>query len=86
MRKELYAIYDKAAETFTDPAPFINEALAKRAFSDLIAGDGVYNAHPDDFDFYLVGYYDVRNGCMLSFDDVILPKLICRGTDYVEIR
>ena len=85
MRKELYAIFDKAAETFTDPAPFINEALAKRAFSDLVAGDGVYNAHPHDFDFYLVGYYDVRNGRMLSFDDVILPKLICRGTDYAEL-
>lgn len=86
MKKELYAIYDKAAETFTDPAPFINEALAKRAFSDLISGDGVYHAHPDDFDFYLIGYYDVRSGCMLSFDDVILPKLICRGTDYAEFR
>lgn len=86
MRKELYAIYDKVAESFTDPAGFQNEALAKRSFGDLIAGDGVYNAHPDDFDFYLVGYYDVRNGCMLSYDDIILPKLICRGTDYVEIR
>ncbi len=86
MRKELYAIYDKAAQFFTDPAPFINEALAKRAFADLVSGDGVHHSHPDDFDFYLVGYYDSSNGCMLSFDDVIVPKLICRGTDYVDIR
>lgn len=84
MTKGLYAIYDKAAETFTDPAPFLNEAMAKRAFSDLVAGDGVHHAHPDDFSFYLVGYYDDHNGCFVSFDDVILPRLVARGTDYVK--
>lgn len=86
MTKELYSIYDKVSQTFSDPAPFVNEAVAKRSFGDLISNDAFYNAHPDDFDFYLVGFYDVRNGCMLSYDDIILPKLICRGTDYVDIR
>lgn len=62
--KEMYAIRDIKSNTFT--APFIAGTAdeARRIFGDMcyFGGDNLIARHPEDYQLYHLGYYDISSG------------------------
>lgn len=73
MIKHIIAIYDRKAETYSDPKTFTTSAVAIRAFIDLMNPDqesNQYSLHPNDYALVAVG----------TFNDVS-AKIVCTGKE-----
>lgn len=79
MKRQVIAIYDRAADAFGQPA-FV-EAIGKgiRMFQDEVnrnqPDNQVFN-HPDDFDLFHLGEYDDNTG---QFTNLAEPKQLAIG-------
>ena len=63
MTKQVFAVYDKAAEAYTAPFVVHGEGLAVRMFQDLCRQDGHdFNRHPDDYTLFKIGVFDDSTG------------------------
>lgn len=81
-KKQLYAIYDKKTETWSNPFVHITRLEAIRSFTDAVNKQNEQSliyAHPEDFDLWLIGEYN-------EVDGVIDPKKdhIGNGLDYKQ--
>lgn len=79
MKREVIAVFDRAADAFAQPL-FVN-ALGQgiRMFQDEInraAQDNPMHHHADDFDLYHLGTWDDSQG---KFDNLHEPKQIAIG-------
>lgn len=74
MKIRLYAIRDKKAGVYNTPVPFDNDAVAIRAFGDLIERDknNIISVHPSDFSLCLVGEFDRETGDICPLDTVVV--------------
>lgn len=59
----LVSIRDRAIEAFQPIGNVRAEGEAIRVFMDMVADKNTpQGKHPDDYDIYLVGYFDDQNG------------------------
>lgn len=56
----LFCIYDKVAQTYGTPTPFVNRPAAQRWFRHVITSNEL--AEPTDFELYEVASFDVSSG------------------------
>jgi hypothetical protein len=86
MIKNMYAILDIKAETYTDPMPDHTDGLAIRKFKDEAKrADSMLNKHPEDYKLYNIGYYDTANGKLHTNDfPVLISELSTRDTQNGE--
>jgi len=61
---QIFATYDRAAESFMNPFVVPHSGVAIRGFTDAInsSGDSDISKHPDDFDLYYIGDFDASTG------------------------
>lgn len=64
MSKLIYAIRDKKMELYNSPVLFDNDAVAIRAFGDLVTrdADSMIHAHPSDFSLVRLGSINLETG------------------------
>lgn len=80
--KQLYSCYDKKANTWVNPLVHTSRPEAIRAFTQIINEENenslIYR-YPEDYDFWLIGYWDDVNG-------IVIPDkvLIGNGLDFKE--
>lgn len=91
MKYLLISIKDRAVDAFQPIASVRAHGEALRAFQDLITQNERYKAHPDDYDLYLVGYFDdqtgeVYTGTVHDDPDTELPKKIADGKMIRELN
>ncbi len=80
MKIDLYAIRDKVANSYHNPMTFPNAGSAARSFADELnraSADNMLYAHPDDFDMWLIGFYDNETG---KIDPMENPQLVFQGS------
>lgn len=59
----MYSIYDIKAELYNAPFSMARDALAARAFADLVSDSRTtIGAHPDDYKLVYVGQFDDETG------------------------
>ena len=74
----VFAIRDRATDSFGNPVFTLSPGQAIRSFSDEInrsAPDNPYYAHPDDYDLYALGHFDTSSGKFVTED----PQQIAIG-------
>lgn len=75
----MLAIKDRAVDAFGRPIFFPAVGAAVRAFQDemnRVAPDNTMNAHPDDYDLYLLGTFEDATG---HFEVEAIPKQVAIG-------
>ena len=79
MKYILIAVRDRAVDAFQPINCVRAEGEAIRGFQDAVndPNNRQLNQHPEDFDLYVVGYFDDQTGTLLA----ITPERIMRGTD-----
>lgn len=84
MKRKLYAIRDEKAALFNPPCVFDNDAVATRAFGDLVTKDRdtVISNHAVDFALYYLGEIDVETGAISAVDGGVV--CLCRGSDFIK--
>ena len=83
MQKLLVSVKDLKAGTWSVPAAADNIACACRMFGDLVKdGRTLVGQHPEDFELYIVGDFDLSTGELGADKDV--PKRIAVGRDFVK--
>ena len=83
MNKRLYSIRDLKAQTFTPPTIQDNDAVAIRAFGDLVTKDkeSLLGTHPADFALCFVGEFDILTGILTPAVNGFVQLSI--GSDYL---
>ena len=77
---ELYCTYDKVAQRFEAPAPFISRPVAIRAFKNVIDNESSFTGiNYRDFDLMFVGSFDETTGIITACN----PQFVCSG---LEVR
>lgn len=83
MKQAVVSVLDRAAAIFGRPFFVAAVGQATRSFSDEVnrkdADRSEMARHPDDFDLYLVGWFDDTTG---SFEND--HRLLVRGKDVVK--
>lgn len=70
MQINIYTVYDAKARAFMTPFFMSNDAMAERAFYDMMTDERqAWHKHKEDYALYLVGNYDDQNAQIES--DVI---------------
>lgn len=80
MRLYVCAVKDAALQAFTQPIFVAAPGVAIRSFQDEVnrqADNNQLNAHPEDFDLYLLSEYDDSTGIFLDNE----PRLLTRGKE-----
>lgn len=80
MQRMVFAVRDRAADTFGTPFFQVARGQAIRMFSDEINRSSTENQlwlHPDDFDLYELGVFDDSAGTFTTG----VPKQIAVGKD-----
>lgn len=74
MKVKLYSIRDKKASVYNTPVVFDNDAVAIRAFGDLVTRDkeSLISVHPSDFSLCYLGEFDRETGLLSAADVVVL--------------
>lgn len=84
-RREMYAIRDIKSNTFT--APFIAGTVdeARRIFGDMcyFGGDNLIARHPEDYQLYHLGYFDISSGIVSPLDGI--PTYVIGACDIINI-
>lgn len=78
------AVYDVKASAFNRPLFVPAVGLAERSFSDEInrvGADNPMNAHPEDFNLFLIGEYDEVSGLLTPLNP---PSLMVSGSSCVK--
>ncbi len=76
MITNIYSIYDSKSETYSKPFHMLNDQVAIRSASDLLASQNSEIAnHPEDFTMFLIGEWD-DNSCAFNIRET--PKNILR--------
>jgi hypothetical protein len=73
MKKQIYSVYDKVAEMFSNLHVEINEASAIRAFQESFKD----NPNKNDYEIYFLGEYTDHNGTI----EGVAPRKIYSGLD-----
>lgn len=84
MRYLLISIKDRAIDAFQPVASVRAEGEAIRSFQDAVNNpqNATIYAHPDDYDLYLVGYFDDNSGKLEQLEQ---PRQLALGKQ-VAIR
>ncbi|CRH64993.1 Uncharacterised protein [Chlamydia trachomatis] len=65
----LVSVYDKKAQTFSQPFCAINEQVAIRQFGDAVRDTNTaICAHPEDYQLFNVGVFDESHGVCIPAD------------------
>lgn len=75
---KIFAVRDRATDSFGNPMFLVSQGQAVRSFTDEVnrsAADNQLWAHPDDFDLYYLGDYRTETG---TFESVV-PEMILVG-------
>lgn len=84
MRYLLISIKDRAIEAFQPIGNVRAKGEALRVFHDLLANQQApQHAHPDDYDLYLVGYFDDQTGRLEALD---MPEKLADGKTTAELN
>jgi hypothetical protein len=80
----MYAIRDTKANTFYPPTLFDNDAVATRAFGDMVLGDKntLIGTHPSDFSVCYVGDFDLETGTLIP--SKVGYVVLANGSDFVK--
>lgn len=63
---KLYCTYDKVAMRFEAPAPFVSEAVAIRAFKNIVDNENSFTGlNYRDFELSYVGEFDEKTGLII---------------------
>lgn len=69
----LYAVYDKKAQTYNTPVVIVNDAVAIRQIRALVRdSQSVFTQFPDDFALCKVAEFDQTTGDILPMSEVVL--------------
>jgi len=80
MLRIVFAVKDRAIDSFLPPVAYVAEGQATREFKDEIEREGSpMRAHPDDYDLYRIGTFDDQTGKYTNEPEQ--PKLVTRGKD-----
>lgn len=59
MKTKVYSVFDSKAAVYGTPFFMPNDAMAVRAFTDLVNGpENMISTHPEDFSLFVVGDFD----------------------------
>lgn len=71
--QRLYCVLDIKSERYFPPYVVINDAVADRRFSELLADrESVLAKHPEDYRLYAVGFFDDVKGECIPFEKGIV--------------
>lgn len=74
-----YTIYDSKSEIYTQPFFQATDAVAQRAFQDLINDpEHPFGRHPQDYTLFALGTFDDSNAEILSQ----APKSLGNGAEF----
>lgn len=77
----VYAIRDQKSGRFMQPINDINEATAKRGFSQAVNNpDGIIGFAPKDFDLYKLAEFNDETGV---YDALPAIQLVCNGAQLI---
>lgn len=82
MNKPMYAVRDSAMDAFHAPFFAPSNGVAMRSFRDEVVrkdGSSMMQAHPEDFELYIVGHYEEDTGVLLPLESG--PTMLLRGKD-----
>lgn len=83
MRYVLISIKDRAIDAYHPVANVRAEGEALRVFNDLLRDqNSPQSKHPDDYDLYIVGYFDDQTGQLEPLDS---PRKIADGKAMTDI-
>lgn len=82
MKIKLYSIRDKKASMYNVPVTFDNDAVAIRAFGDLVTNDkqSLISLHPSDFCLVGLGDFDRETGDFFPVPAIVLAD----GDNFVK--
>lgn len=75
--RPLYAVRNNLSGEWFNPAPFVNEQIARRAFNELPGEDA--KKHPEEYELWECGTWDDSKGQIMGHN---VPKLIQRGVEH----
>lgn len=78
----IFTIFDCKAESYLQPFFSLNEATARREFSQAVNGDGQFNKHAEDYTLFQLGTFNQEHG---NFDLEVTPKHLCNAITLKEI-
>lgn len=89
MKCALYAVFDRATNTFSSPIMSQNEQMMKRSLRDLHLSEAAkhpleqhqYVRYPDSFDVYFVGEYETDTGAVAG----AAPVRIFGMSEFVQV-
>lgn len=61
MKRLIFAVRDRASDTFGNPMFVPSRGQAIRSFADevnRVSSENILSQHPEDFDLYELGFYD----------------------------
>lgn len=67
----IFAIRDRATDQYGNPVFAFSAGQAIRSFGDEVNRsdpNNPYYAHPDDYDLYVLGYFDTASGKFVTQD------------------
>ena len=75
MIKNLYALFDKAADLYSEPVPMLTDGLMVRTVTDMIAGGKhPVSMHPSDFSIVCVGEWNERTGTIAEIEPRVVTQ------------
>lgn len=76
----VYSVRDLKAEYFISPFTLHSDAEAIRSFGDAVSKGGTtLSDHPEDFQLYKVGEFDIDSGLIVSFPS---PVALAMASDF----
>lgn len=84
MKRKLYSVRDSRMGTFAPPCLFDNDAVAIRAFGDMVGGDkqSLIALHPEDFVLCVLGEFDLETGRVeQAVEDI---RVIANASDFLK--
>lgn len=82
--KPILVVKDRAIDVYNQPFTQTTVAQGVRGFTDEINSDPTRSGvaqHPDDYDLYVIGYYDEQGGTIKPLE---APELVVRGKDLIR--
>lgn len=75
---KLFSVFDKVALKFEAPAPFLNDAVAIRAFKNVVDNESSFTGlNYRDFDLMFLGSFDETSGEIVPSS----PTFVVSGLD-----
>lgn len=82
MKRQVYSVKDVKVSVFHAPMLLLNDAEARRVFSDVIADpQSPLAKHPADFTLYRLGEFDDNSG---GLSICAQPEFICDAVEFVS--